>query len=140
MVTFDLRVYFPGKGRDLPKLCKRLSRLAATGIFGVFSYSVSRRTREIGIRIALGASRNTISRIGFARNATSGACRACLRSPVFPSWGLVLLGHMLFGVSANDPLTLIAVAFTPIAVALIAGFVPLRRAIRVTPMVALRYE
>ena len=51
-----------------------------------------------------------------------------------------LLGHMLFGVSANDPITLIAVAFPLIAVAVIAGFVPLRRAMRVDPMVALRYE
>jgi putative ABC transport system permease protein len=113
--------------------------LAATGIFGVISYSVSRRTREIGIRMALGASRNSIScmvlretlLLAFAGLAVGVPCTLAASR---------LLGHMLFGVSANDPVTLIAVAFALIAVAVLAGFIPLRRAMRVDPMVALRYE
>jgi len=113
--------------------------LAATGIFGVISYSVSRRTNEIGIRVALGASRNTI--LGMV-----------LRETLVMTWaGLVLglpsalaashlLGHMLFNVSANDPATLATVAFTLALIAVIAGYIPARRATRVDPMVALRYE
>jgi len=113
--------------------------LAATGIFGVISYSVSCRTNEIGIRVALGASSGSILRmvlretlfLTFAGLALGLPCaRAASR----------LLGHMLFGVSANDPATLAAVAVTLAAVAALAGYVPARRAMRVDPMVALRYE
>jgi len=113
--------------------------LAATGIFGVISYSVSRRTREIGIRIALGASRNTISHMVLRETLLLALAGLAVGVPCTFAASR-LLGHMLFGVSANDPITLIAVAFTLIAVAVIAGFVPLRRAMRVDPMVALRYE
>jgi len=113
--------------------------LAATGIFGVISYSVSRRTREIGIRMALGASRNTISRMVLRETLLLALAGLAVGVPCTFAASR-LLGHMLFGVSANDPITLIAVAFTLITVAVIAGFVPLRRAMRVDPMVALRYE
>jgi len=113
--------------------------LAATGIFGVISYSVSCRTNEIGIRVALGASRSTILRmilretllLTFAGLLTGIPC-ALLTSH--------LIGHMLFGVSAHDPATLVAVAFVLAAAALLAGYVPARRAMRVDPMTALRYE
>jgi putative ABC transport system permease protein len=113
--------------------------LAATGIFGVVSYSVSRRTQEIGIRIALGASRAAILRmvsgetfrligagLGVGIPCALGACR--------------LLGHLLFGVSASDPATLVSVAFALVAVAVLAAYTPMRRAMRVDPMVALRHE
>jgi len=113
--------------------------LAATGIFGVISYSVSRRTREIGIRMALGASRNTISHMVLRETLLLALAGLAVGVPCTFAASR-LLGHMLFGVSANDPVTLIAVAFTLIAVAVIAGFVPLRRAMRVDPIVALRYE
>jgi len=113
--------------------------LAATGIFGVTSYSVSRRTREIGIRMALGASRNAISRMVLRETLLLALAGLAVGVPC--TFGAShLLGHMLFGVPANDPVTLIAVAFTLIAVAVIAGFVPLRRAMQVDPMVALRHE
>ncbi len=113
--------------------------LAATGIFGVISYSVSCRTNEIGIRVALGASRATILRmilretllLTFAGLLVGIPC-ALLASH--------LIGHMLFGISANDPITLAAVAFTLTAVATLAGFIPARRAMQVDPMVALRHE
>jgi putative ABC transport system permease protein len=113
--------------------------LAATGIFGVISYSVSRRTNEIGIRVALGASRGTILRmvlretllLTFAGLAVGLPCALAASR---------LLGNMLFGVSASDPATLAIVAITLAAVAALAGYIPARRAMRVDPMVALRYE
>jgi predicted permease len=113
--------------------------LAATGIFGVISYSVSCRINEIGIRVALGASRATILRmilretllLTFAGLLVGIPC-ALLASH--------LIGHMLFGISANDPITLAAVAFTLTAVATLAGFMPARRAMQVDPIVALRHE
>ena len=113
--------------------------LAATGIFGVISYSVSRRTNEIGIRVALGASRNTILRMVLRETLllTFAGLTVGLPSALAASH---LLGHMLFNVSANDPATLTAVAFVLAAVAALAGYIPARRAMRVDPMVALRYE
>jgi predicted permease len=113
--------------------------LAATGIFGVISYSVSCRTNEIGIRVALGASRDTILRMVLRETLFLAFAGLALGVPS----ALVasrLLGHMLFGVSANDPATLAAVAVTLAAVAALAGYVPAHRAMRVDPMVALRYE
>jgi putative ABC transport system permease protein len=113
--------------------------LAATGIFGVISYSVSCRTNEIGIRVALGASRSSILRM-------------ILRETLFLAFaGLVigvpcalaasrLIGFLLFGVSVHDPVTLAAVAFILAAVAILAGFVPARRAMQVDPVIALRHE
>lgn len=113
--------------------------LAATGIFGVISYSVSRRTNEIGTRVALGASRSMILRmilretlgLTFAGLAVGLPCALAASH---------LVSHMLFGVSPNDPSTLAAVAFTLVAVAALAGYIPARRAMRVDPLVALRYE
>ncbi|HEY2548333.1 MAG TPA: ADOP family duplicated permease, partial [Candidatus Acidoferrum sp.] len=113
--------------------------LAATGIFGVISYSVSRRTNEIGIRVALGASRNAILGMVLRETLVLTLVGLALGVPA----ALVasrLLGQMLFNVSANDPATLATVALTLAAVALLAGYIPARRAVRVDPMVALRHE
>jgi predicted permease len=113
--------------------------LAATGIFGVISYSVSCRTNEIGIRVALGASRTAILKMVLRETLTLALVGLALGIPC----ALIvsrLLGHMLFGVSAHDPATLVAVALGLAAVAALAGFVPARRAMRVDPMVALKYE
>jgi putative ABC transport system permease protein len=113
--------------------------LAATGIFGVISYSVSRRTNEIGIRIALGASRRTI--LGLILRETLGLTLAGLA--VGLPCALVashLARHLLFNVSANDPATLAAVALCLAGVAALAGYIPARRAMRVDPLVALRCE
>jgi predicted permease len=113
--------------------------LAATGIFGVISYSVSRRTNEIGIRVALGASRNTI--LGMILReiliVTLAGLAVGLPCALAASH---LVGHMLFNVSASDPATLAAVAFILAAAAVLAGYVPARRAMRVDPMAALRHE
>jgi putative ABC transport system permease protein len=113
--------------------------LAAAGILGVISYSVSRRTNEIGIRVALGASRGAILRMVLRETLVLTFAGLALGVPCALAASR-LLGHMLFGVSANDPATLAAVAFTLVAVAAFAGYVPARRAMRVDPMVALRHE
>jgi putative ABC transport system permease protein len=113
--------------------------LAATGIFGVIAYSVACRTNEIGIRVALGASRATILRMILRETLLLTFAGLLIGVPC----ALIashLIGHMLFGVSSNDPITLAAVAFTLTAVATLAGFVPARRAMHVDPMVALRHE
>jgi predicted permease len=113
--------------------------LAAIGIFGVISYSVSRRTNEIGIRVALGASRSTILRMILRETLILAVVGLAVGLPCALA-ASHLIGHMLFGVSAHDPITLAAVAFTLAAVAALAGFVPARRAMQVDPMVALRHE
>ena len=113
--------------------------LAASGIFGVVSYSVSRRTQEIGIRIALGATRTTILRMVMGETLGMTLAGLALGVPC-ALVGSRLMRHMLFGVSANDPATLAAVALTLVATALLAGYVPVRRAMRVDPLHALRHE
>ncbi|HLW75649.1 MAG TPA: ABC transporter permease, partial [Bryobacteraceae bacterium] len=113
--------------------------LAATGIFGVISYTVSCRTQEIGIRQAVGASRAAIlwmiTRETLALVALGLACG--LPCALGASR---LVEHMLFNVRTDDPLTLAAVAIGLAMVAVLAGFVPARRAMRVDPMVALRHQ
>jgi ABC-type antimicrobial peptide transport system permease subunit len=105
----------------------------------VISYSVSRRTNEIGIRIALGASRKTI--LGLILRETLRLTLAGLA--VGLPCALVashLARHLLFNVSANDPATLAGVALCLAVVAAVAGYIPARRAMRVDPLVALRSE
>jgi putative ABC transport system permease protein len=113
--------------------------LAATGIFGVISYSVSCRTNEMGIRVALGASRGAILWMVLRETLVLTFVGLALGVPSALAASR-LVGHMLFGVSTNDPATLAVVACALAAVAALAGYVPARRAMRVDPMVALRYE
>jgi putative ABC transport system permease protein len=113
--------------------------LAAAGIFGVISYSVSSRTHEIGIRVALGAQRETILWMVLRETLLLAAAGLAVGIPSALAASR-LLGHMLFGVSANDPATLASVAIVLAAVAAFAGYVPARRAMRVDPIVALRHE
>jgi predicted permease len=113
--------------------------LASIGVYGMVSYGVSRRVREVGIRIALGADRGGIRNLvlrqamrpvligGFAGMI---ACAAVSR----------VLCSMLFGLSAHDPIVFISVPLFLLVVALVASYIPARRAMRVDPMVALRYE
>jgi putative ABC transport system permease protein len=113
--------------------------LAVVGVYGVVSFSVTRRTQEIGIRIALGAERDDIiklvSRHGL-RLVTAGVGAGVVVALVLTR----AMGKLLMGVSAADPATYAAVAILLSTVALLACYIPARRATRVDPMVALRYE
>ena len=113
--------------------------LAATGIFGVISYSVSRRTNEIGIRVALGASRKTI--LSMILRETLLLTFAGLAIGIPSAVGLArFVSNLLFGLRPGDPLTLAGVTVLLTAVAIAACYFPARRAMRVDPIVALRYE
>jgi putative ABC transport system permease protein len=113
--------------------------LAATGIFGVISYSVACRRNEIGIRVALGASRGAI--LGMVLRETLLLTFAGLAVGIPCALAAAhLLGHMLFGVSPGDPATIAIVTLTLATVAALAGYIPARRAMRAHPMVALRHE
>jgi putative ABC transport system permease protein len=113
--------------------------LAATGIFGVISYSVACRTNEIGIRVALGASRAAILRMISRETLLVIGAGLAVGVPSALAASR-LLGHMIVGVSANDPLTLVAVALILAAVAALASYLPARRATQVDPIIALRHE
>jgi hypothetical protein len=113
--------------------------LGVVGIYGVISYSVSQRTREIGIRMAIGAQQGDVSRL-FIRHGlllTSMGVALGIAAAV----GLTrLMSALLFGVNALDPLTYIAVAATLASIALLASYFPARRATNVDPVIALRWE
>jgi predicted permease len=113
--------------------------LAAMGIYGVISYFVGQRTQEIGIRMALGATRFKVIRLLLGQ--ASIAALAGLVVGLMGSLALThLLKNLLFGVSATDPLTFFVVSVILGGVALLAGYLPARRATRVDPGVALRCE
>ena len=113
--------------------------LAAVGIYGVMSYTVSQRRQEIGVRIALGAQAANVRSMILIETIKLTALGVAI--------GLAgafvvarFLSSLIFGVGTHDPLTFLGVALLLMAVALAAAYVPARRAMRVDPMVALRYE
>jgi putative ABC transport system permease protein len=113
--------------------------LAAVGIYGVVGYSVSQRTGEIGIRMALGARRSSIFHMILKQGLLLVALGLAIGlAAAFLS--LRVLGSILYGISASDPATYAALSLVLLAVALVASFLPARRATRVDPLVALRYE
>jgi ABC-type antimicrobial peptide transport system permease subunit len=113
--------------------------LASIGIYGVVSYVAGRRTHEIGIRLALGASRKDVLRMILAQSAKVALVGVVLG--LCAALGLTqMMRSLLFGVTAHDPLTFTVVPILLLTVALAACYIPARRATRVDPMIALRYE
>ena len=113
--------------------------LAAVGVYGVMAYSVGRRTKEIGVRLALGAPRWRVLAMVLsqsARLATMGIVVGVVATEVASR----LLSRLLFGITAGDPLTFLGAVLLLSIIALLASFLPARRAAKVAPMVALRYE
>jgi putative ABC transport system permease protein len=113
--------------------------LAGLGIYGVISYIVSERTHEIGIRIALGAENKSVLQMVLRQGLSLAAAGAAVGL-----LGAVIVSHLmrglLYGVRPTDPLTFAGVAILLIGVALLACYIPARRATRVDPLVALRHE
>ena len=113
--------------------------LAAAGIYGLVSLLVSQCTQEIAIRVALGATPSSVTRMMVVEVSVwiaLGAAAGILCSLVAARW----VRALLFGIKPNDPVTLAGAAFVLLAVAIVAAYVPARRAAKVDPMVALRYE
>jgi predicted permease len=113
--------------------------LACIGLYGLLSYEVARRTRELGIRMALGAQRRDLLKLVVGQGILLALIGAAVGIPT--ALGVTrFISTMLYGIHADDPLTFAAVALLLILVALAACYIPARRAMRVDPMIALRYE
>jgi putative ABC transport system permease protein len=113
--------------------------LGMIGIYGVISYTVSQRRREVGIRLALGAQRGDVMQMLLRQGAKTALVGVAIG--IAAALGLTeLMSGLLFGVSAQDPMTFAAVAALLMSVALLASYIPARRAMLVDPVVALRYE
>ena len=113
--------------------------LAVVGIYGVLAYVTSRRVHEIGIRMALGAQRSDVSRLVLGHGLALTLAGVALG--LAGAWAATrVLNSVLFGISSTDPLTFIGVAAILGSAAMLACWIPARRAMRVDPMVALRYE
>jgi len=113
--------------------------LSCIGIYGLMSYMVSRRTNEIGVRMALGAKRSSVSWLVMREIILLVAIGVAIGVPVTLA-GSRLISNMLFGVPATDSTSLIASVAVLLAVGLISGYLPARRASQIDPMIALRYE
>lgn len=116
--------------------------LACVGIYGVISYSVAQRTHEVGIRIALGAEKRNIFRmiIGQGLRLALAGLAIGVAAALILNRLLANFSHLLYGVGTGDPLTFIGVSLALISVAILACYIPARRAMKIEPMEALRYE
>ena len=113
--------------------------LSAAGIYGVTAYTVTQRTHEVGIRLALGAQVSDVLKMILGQGmAVIGVGLVVGLASAFAL--MRLLRSLLFGVGENDPVTFVAISVTLLLVALLACYIPARRATKVDPMIALRYE
>jgi predicted permease len=113
--------------------------LSAAGLYGVIAYSVTQRTREIGVRVALGAEPNAVRRLVMGR-ALRLAAAGILAGSVAAAASTRVLASLLYGVSPADPLTFSMIALLVATIALLASYVPARRALRIDPIEALRAD
>jgi putative ABC transport system permease protein len=113
--------------------------LAAIGIYGLMSYSVQQRTQEIGIRVALGASRGEMLRLVMKQGLVLAGIGVVIGLAI--AYGVTkVLASLLFGIKSTDPLTFVAVATVLLVVAFVASYIPARRAATTSPTEALRYQ
>jgi putative ABC transport system permease protein len=113
--------------------------LATVGLYGLLAYIVTQRTSEIGIRMALGAERIQVVRMVLG-NAVRLMTVGLVLGLLIASWASRLISTMLYGLKPTDPLTIAVSVLVLAASGLAAGFMPARRAARVEPMIALKYE
>jgi len=149
VAVFNVRTLFEHVGRSL--YVERMESLllaffgslalmlTAIGIYGVVAYAVAQRTREIGIRMALGAQKKDVLKLILAKGLTLVAWGTGF-GLIGCYWFSRLVSTQLYAVGPNDPPTLAAVATLLIAIALLACYIPARRATKVEPLVALKYE
>ena len=139
------------RSSDQALLCERVTAMLASivasvalflvgiGLFGLMSYTVTRRTREIGIRMALGSQRGNIARM-IVRDALLLTVAGVAVGLPCGIAAARLVAHTLFGVSPDGPATVLMVCATLLGVGTVAGYLPARRAMRMDPLVALRHE
>jgi predicted permease len=113
--------------------------LAVVGIYGVMSYTVARQTRDIGIRLALGAQKTDIHKLVLGRGAMLAVAGIVIGLAI-SFWLTRLMAGLLFNVSTTDPATFVAISMLLLAVAILACYIPARKAVKVDPLIALRYE